>query len=237
MAVGCQWAVSRFGRRAAFTPLTRGAILSGVVLLEHSGKCGSDAADYPGPSGIYVHPVVGIFAVGSGKIKSGKIASKAWIVRRSTNGGANWQTVDTFQLSSGTASRALGISSDALGNLFVVGNGNFSSKGKSSSHWIVRKSVNAGASWSTVDDYQLVANNSAEAHCFVADSGGNLLVAGQAVNTTGSHWIVRQNPGGTGVWTTVDNVSNATAEAIAANESGNVFVGGASSAGWLVRKR
>jgi hypothetical protein len=195
------------------------------------------SGDYPGPGGIYVHPTSGIFAVGSGKVTSRNVTSLAWIVRRSTNGGTTWQTVDTFQLSSGSASRALAVGADTLGNCYVVGRGNVLSKGKISSHWLVRKSVNGGAPWSTVDDSQLAANNSAEAHCLVTDSSGNLLVAGQAGSTTGNHWIVRQNSGGTGAWTTVDDASNASAEAIAANVSGNVFVGGASSVGWLVRKR
>lgn len=195
------------------------------------------SGDYPGPSGIYVHPTAGILAVGSAKVTVKRVSSQAWLVRRSTNGGASWQTVDTFQLSSGTASRALGVGGDALGNLYVVGSGTVLSKGKSSSHWVVRKSATGGSAWSTLDDYQLSANNSAEAHSFVADANGNLLVAGQATSSTGTHWIVRQNPGGTGAWATVDAYQNAAAFGIAANASGNVFVGGASSTGWLVRRR
>jgi hypothetical protein len=166
-----------------------------------------------------------------------KVASQAWIVRRSANGGATWQTVDTFQLASGTASHALGVGGDALGNLYVVGSGTVVSKGKSSSHWIVRRSANGGGAWSTVDDYQLAASNSAAARCFAADANGNLLVAGQATSSLGAHWIVRQNPGGSGAWTTMDDYQNASPTAIAANTSGNVFVGGVSSTGWLIRKR
>ncbi len=55
--------------------------------------------------------------------------------------------------------------------------------------------------------------------------------------------MVRENPGGTGAWTTVDNfsyVSGARASAIAADSLGNVFVGGwgyaSDGSHWLVRK-
>ncbi len=193
--------------------------------------------DYPGPRGIYAHPTAGIFAVGPGKVTIKRVTSQAWIVRRSTNGGASWSDVDTFQLSSGQSSIALGVGGDASGNVYVVGRGTVINKNKSASHWLVRKSANGATSWSTVDDYQLAANYNSEAHCFVTDANGNLLVAGQASSSAGTPWIVRQSSGGTGAWTTVDNVANAAPFAIAGNSSGNVFVGGAGSAGWLVRRR
>jgi len=56
-------------------------------------------------------------------------------------------------------------------------------------------------------------------------------------------WIVRENPGGTGTWQTVDDfkyLQGARASAIAADASGHVFVGGygwnSTSDHWLVRK-
>jgi len=198
--------------------------------------------------GIYAHPTAGIFAVGSATIPGtkGYFHTTAWIVRRSTNGGATWSTVDTFQLSPNLTSRAFGVGADAPGNLYVVGQG-FIKNGKNAySHWIVRKSANGGNSWNTVDDFQLSTTGNSAAGRFVADSNGNLYVAGGTPFSLwgANDWIVRKNPGGTGTWQTVDDfqyVSGGAAEpyAMAANASGNVFVGGAglsSSTHWLVRK-
>jgi hypothetical protein len=108
-------------------------------------------------------------------------------------------------------------------------------KGETSSHWIVRKSTNGGNSWTTVDDYQLVADNSSSARCVATDANGNLVVAGSGAGK----WVVRKSAGGTGPWTTVDVFQNGgsvtTPNAIAADAFGNVFVGG-NGANWLIKK-
>ena len=212
-----------------------------------------DTFSTTGPSqaqGIYAHPTAGIFAVGSATIPGTKSFwyTTAWVVRRSTDAGSTWSTVDTFQLQSSAEAAAQGVGADALGNLYVVGRARVpSGKGAKATfynHWIVRKSANGGSSWSTVDTYQLSASGNSQATSFVADSKGNLYVAGR-YNTTDwgpNSWIVRENPGGTGSWSTVDNyqyVSAGDAQpfAMAANASGNVFVGGAGSNRWLVRKK
>jgi hypothetical protein len=115
-----------------------------------------------------------------------------------------------------------------------------------SSHWITRKSTNGGSSWTTVDNYQLSSGVDSQANSFVTDSNGNLYVAGYGNTSTGRHWIVRKNPGGTGAWVTDDDFLSMSAYdalplSTAANAMGNVFVGGAAYNGanthWLVRKR
>jgi len=173
-----------------------------------------------------------------------------WVVRRSTNGGSTWATVDTFALSSGYQAVASGIGADALGNIYVAGYGNASAgkgaKAVTSSHWLVRKGTNGGSSWTTVDNFQLSSGADSQAKSFAADSQGNLYVAGYGDTSGGSHWIVRKNPGGTGTWSTDDDFRylstyDALPFAMAANATGNVFVGGSAYSGfdthWLVRKR
>src|SRR5262245_15570310 len=110
-----------------------------------------DSLAYPnddGPQEIYVHPTAGVFAVGYDHVttvttvnkKRITSSSSAWIVRRSLDGGTTWQTVNTYQLTSGRYASAAGISADASGNLYVVG----SSTAGSYRHWIVRKSADGG---------------------------------------------------------------------------------------------
>jgi len=198
--------------------------------------------------GVFAHPTAGVFAAGYGQTVVKKNSSQAWIVRRSLDGGATWSTVDAYQASSGSAAEGCGIGADANGNIYVVGRAVVPYRGSSINHWIVRKSTNGGVSWSTVEDYALFTSGNQVALGFAADSNGNLFVAGWASAGTGTgpyYWIVRESLGGTGAWTTVDNFpydSSAMAHAIAADSSGNVFVGGQGSPAsggvhWLVRKK
>jgi hypothetical protein len=188
---------------------------------------------------IFAHPTRGIFAVGTRNING----VPAWVVRRSTNGGATWSEINAFQLQSGRNSTALGIGADASGNLYVVGRGDASPKRNTVvRHWLVRKSTDGGNSWTTVDDF--VASGDAEARCFAATSTGNLYVAGTANSSNGTHWIVRKSSGGSGAWTTIDDYQYAggyaAPHAIAAGASGNLFVGGAGwdnlGGHWIVKK-
>ena len=194
---------------------------------------------------VFVHPTAGIFVAGNGPIatstdKRGRVTTTyGWLVRRSTDGGATWSTVDTL---SGADTAASGIGADAVGNIYAVGTQSVTSgTGKhatTSDHWLVRKSPNGGSSWTTVDNYQLSAGASSWATSFAADSYGNLFVAGYS----GGTWIVRENPGGTGTWRTVDSGTNAYPASITADRLGHVFVGGTGndSSGighWLVRRQ
>jgi hypothetical protein len=208
-----------------------------------------------GADSVFVHPTAGVFAPGVGPVatttdKRGHVTiTYGWVVRRSTNGGTTWSTVDNFSLAAGNKSVASGIASDALGNIYVVGYG-YTSTGKgatqtTSRHWLVRKSTDGGNSWTTVDNYQLASGIDSSATAFAADAQGNLFVAGYGGAANNQHWIVRKNPGGSGSWSTSDDflygsIYGAQSLAITANSSGNVFVGGLgfSSSGthWLVRK-
>ncbi len=196
-----------------------------------------------GVEGVFAHPTAGVFSVGSAYVVVKNRSTVAWLVRRSTNGGATWTTVDAYQASSGYGARALSAGADGKGNIYVVGEASVPYKSSSFTHWIIRKSADGGTSWTTVDNYQLSTTSDQRAVGFATDSNGNLYAAGYTWGT-GSQWIVRQNSGGTGTWTTVDSfpyVSGANAHAIAADSLGNVFVGGQGSPArgavhWLVRK-
>jgi hypothetical protein len=83
---------------------------------------------------------------------------------------------------------------------------------------------------------------------FAKDSSGNLYVVGSARPNFSGHWLVRRNLGGTGSWSTVDDFQlstgqyhDSTANAIVADNSGNVFVAGGGVAAdgtghWVVRR-
>jgi hypothetical protein len=203
-----------------------------------------------GAYAVFVHPTAGVFAVGQARPIGGGTAVRAWLVRRSQDGGAAWTTVDTLYGTKGQTSyygHANSIGADTHGNLYVAGALAIPYKSGGVWEWVVRKSANAGNSWNTVDTYQFSTSGSSLATAFISDTHGNLFVAGQGAGTTGgNHWLVRENPGGTGSWSTVDNFqyasgSDTVPNAIAVNASGNVLVGGYGSATnnqhWLVRRK
>ena len=203
-----------------------------------------------GASSLFVHPVAGVLAAGQADVVINGKTVRAWVVRRSLDGGATWQSVDTFYgTKPGGAyyfGRANAIGADSLGNIYVAGSLAIPNKSSTSWEWVVRKSSDSGLSWNTVDAFQLSSGYNAGATGFVADSNGNLFVAGNATSGSSWFWLVRENPGGTSTWQTVDAFQYVTglwsaAAAITADASGHVFVGGSGDDGttggpWLVRK-
>ena len=187
-------------------------------------------------SAISAHPTAGILSVGDTRrvvtIRNKTTTSRAWLVRRSLDGGATWSTAESFQLSNGLYSAARGIGADGLGNVYVVGRGITAATGNTYvNHWLVRKSTNGGASFSTVDDFS-ASGSYAEALRFAATANGDLYVAG----VVGGHGILRKSAGGTGAWTTVDDFPFYP-HAMAADASGKLFVGGyGNGSHWIIKK-
>jgi hypothetical protein len=207
----------------------------------------SFAAD-GGANGVFVHPTAGIFVAGTTRTGGKKGDINRWVIRRSTNGGTTWTNVDAYQLDQKYESAAHSLGIDAAGNLYAIGSGGSAAGfGITSGHWVVRKSANGGASWATVDNFQLQGSDTTAAD-FANDSSGNLYVVGTARLNYSNHWLVRRNPGGTGAWSTVDDFQPTTgqnqgagASAVVADSFGNIFVAGGDTAAdgtghWVVRR-
>jgi hypothetical protein len=119
------------------------------------------------------------------------VTYSAWVTRKSANGGATWQTVDSYTLApcESAVGHALGVT--AAGAVVAVGQANDAS---GTTHWIAREPNSSGV-WQTVDNYQLVSGDNAIAYGAATDAAGNLLVTGSAINSTkGTSWIVRKLP-------------------------------------------
>ncbi len=97
------------------------------------------------------------------------------------------------------------------------------------------------------DNYQLYVSGEQAARGFAADAKtGDLYVIGGAGPNWGAgdtDWIVRKKAFGSGTWIKDDDFkfgSYSGAQAITANGSGNIYVGGsgsdATSSHWLVRR-
>ena len=189
----------------------------------------------------YYAPGVGLFVAGYANGGGSAGNNRQWLVRRSLDGGTTWATVDAYLLDSTQVATARGIGSDAHGNIYVVGSALKSYQGTGYSHWIVRKGSNGGTSWKTVDDYHASSLNADMAMGFGTDSHGNLYAIGQLQLYSGLQWVVRKNPGGVGVWQTVETVPNASGSRLAADNAGDLFAAGwvydaSQVAHWVVRK-
>lgn len=154
-----------------------------------------------------------------------------WYVRKSSDLGLSWSTVDLFQYSSGVAAQARGVVGDGSGNVFA-----FSEvlDAKSLLHWVIRRSTSGNSgSWTTVDD---LLNATTRNMAFV--SGAGLFAVGFTAETRSlsAGWLVRRSLDRGSTWSTVDlyqlapgkqnNYQDAAALGIASDARGTIYVVG-----------
>jgi hypothetical protein len=179
-----------------------------------------------------------IFVVGSGF--SG--GTQHWLVRKSSDHGITWTIVDDFVYATGQPSYASKVKVDNSGNIYVVGYGQITSS--SDFHWIVRKSVNSGSTWSTVDDFQMISGEQSYPFAIEVDGSGNVYIAGEGFDGASPHWIVRKSIDLGSTWSTIDNYQYesrlAYANSLAINQLGVIYVAGVGYDGsayhWLTRQ-
>ncbi len=166
------------------------------------------------------------------------------LVMRSSDQGANWQTVDDYNYLPGTNTWFENIGVDPAGNLFTVGCAKMGPGGQTG-HWLARKSADHGASWQTVDDFSYGSGWAVLPRAIAADSAGNLYAAGYVTPLSGpqagiSVWIVRESRDAGATWSTVDVfqyslLAGTVPVGIAITPAG-VFVAGFGDLHWFVRK-
>ena len=125
------------------------------------------------------------------------------LVRASADGGKTWSApLDDFTGGPGNDAYYNAVACDAAGDIYAAGV-YYDDAGLGPNHWVVRRSTDGGATWSTVDDYVSDPNSSStQANAIAADAAGNVYVAGYD-DIYG--WIVRKGIGG-GNFATVDTL-------------------------------
>jgi len=161
-----------------------------------------------------------------------------WIVRkgqRTSTGGITWTTVDNIP---GTQPDSICVRPAATpgqpDEILVCG--------LASGNWTVRRSVNEGASWTTVDNY---STGMQRGYSGVATGPDNsLYVVGRIAKTVGKTtqygWLVRKSANGGVSWANVDYFANGWPgnAPITVDVFGRVFVAGFNNVTprtWLVR--
>lgn len=165
-----------------------------------------------------------------------------WVARKSSDGGDNWETVDQFQLSSGRYSLAASVATDANGSIYAAGVGE---NGSSISTWLVRRSDDSGATWTTSDSYLYTAGYLSGAKEISVSGSGGIYVAGEGSDATSTHWIVRKSSDSGASWELIDDYlgdgEGVSPASISAGRDGDlVVIGQVTQAGqdhdsWLVR--
>ena len=185
-----------------------------------------------------------IYAVGYGTMAQSS-TTFYWTVRKGTanqDGSMSWSTVDTFSPSG--SGNAMGVFCHPTAGIFVAGNAK-SSGTTPYNIWVVRRSRDSGATWATVDAYQLDSTQGSTAKSIAADAAGNLYVVGPATKSGYNHSIIRKSTNGGSVWKTADDfhptaTEDEFPEQISADPRGNLYVIGCSRISyvqhWLVRK-
>ena len=178
-------------------------------------------------------------------------------ISRSSDRGANWIDSVHSEVERYTATAGATIEiAPATETMQAVLQDQLVASGLQNGRWITRKSLDAGATWQTVDVFQHALSNSSvrpESRGVAIDSSGNIFVVGFAVTTT----VVRNKASSFFYWlvrkigkdaTASSEVGKTTMDLLETGNGGrsqaagiacignNVFVAGESGDRWQVRK-
>jgi hypothetical protein len=163
-----------------------------------------------------------------------------WLVRRSSDRGKTWSTVENFAITPRRQNYALGMTEDADGSLYVAG----VVSGPSDTRGLIRKSSDQGVTWTTVDDQLTPGAITCKTYDVKAVDGA-LFALGRCGNDATYHWVVRRSRDAGRTWSNVDVARHASARyakpaAIVRTAAGSLIVLGIESAGdsvhWLMRR-
>jgi hypothetical protein len=152
-------------------------------------------------------------------------------------------TPDTLLPSDPTASVVERLGTDALGNLYSAGSITVGSQ----SSWQVRKSQDAGATWTTVDNASTWApKGDSTALGVTADASGNIYVCGQAYLSSTArspYWVIRKGANygqnWTKVYTSTKNIAIGAGvqfvPAVPGKHAGGVFAAGRQTPGGVTQ--
>jgi hypothetical protein len=140
----------------------------------------------------------------------------------STFAQSTWQTVDDFQYTPGKAAANRGVAASTSGAVFVAGSG---ADAAGTTHGWVHRSLDGGATWSTVLDVAPV-----NLLRVAASPTGDLLAVGTEVVANG-RWLTYRSSDDGATWSLLDQFTfsrgkQATAQSAAGDAAGRIYVTG-----------
>lgn len=128
-----------------------------------------------------------VYVAGTLEDANGKVH---WLVRRSTNFGASWESVDDYVVDVGAA-QPNGILVGGDGLVWVAG----ITGSLDGDRWTVRRGGGKGAAWSTVETFLATGHSGAAANALAIGADGAVYAAGRTtVIGQGTRWLVRKLP-------------------------------------------
>src|SRR6185503_1982839 len=164
---------------------------SGALVLDFQYPGGGYADDW----GLTVAPSATLYASGNAINPSGARG----LVLGSGDSGSSWSLLDDFAPAGRSVSYENfwgGIVSDTAGNLYVVGAMYDFVNYSEPDQWYVRRSIDGGATWATVDVFDIPGQqgglNFSDVTAVVADASGDVYVAGWIAY---KDWTIRKGTG------------------------------------------
>lgn len=182
-----------------------------------------------------------IYAVGYG---ADSTSASKWLVRKSSDSGVTWSTVENYNYNSSHIAEAKAVSVVSSSSALV---GGFVQKTDNSNYWTIRGTFDGGVSWSEMDSFQHTNAKDAQVNALVKDSLGVFYAGGFAEDGSGvKHWIVKKSTDGGVNWSVVDNFLldgpyNTELQALTTDALNNVYASGygSNSSGekfWILKK-
>lgn len=131
---------------------------------------------------------------------SGQTSTGHLLIRKSSDGGANWATSDDYQCPGPQTTFNTSLNSDNIGNIYALG---YCYNAGGGTNGYVRKSTDSGNSWTTSDFFQYTATKNTVFSKLVADHNNNLYVLATVVDGSNrNHILVRKSTDQGATWTT-----------------------------------
>ncbi|UXR63273.1 glycoside hydrolase [Bdellovibrio bacteriovorus] len=210
--------------------LTSGAVLVTAVASDNSGerwatfRSTDDGAnwsrvdhfmgvDYYGESHALSIAAKGntVFTCGYGYSYDGTAQdpNSVWFVRKSTNGGTTWATVDSWWENAGDDTVCYDVAVSPLtGYIYTVGYSGAWADWK----WVVRESKDDGATWQTIYQNNPAAGGGAEVSAYQVDisPSGHLFIMGRTGAADTMYFLKGTFAAGTWTWTPASSVPAVT---------------------------
>ncbi len=121
-----------------------------------------------------------------------------WQVFKTTNDGATWTTLDDYVVGGEIFPIATSIAWNGNNTIYVSGY----YADQINSHWITRKSSDAGATWATVDDFQSPDTITINPYSMLIDSAGKIYIGGMYPGSATNEpaWYVRTSTDSGATW-------------------------------------